>query len=186
MSDRLVQAFLNLFNFNGMVAFIGGVLATLFIFWLDDRRRDRVYPQNKPHRTRFKSILLLWLMVYLVVGYIAVQEQTQANKIEALNHCNAEFLKVSKIRQDAGDQTDEWSRIKTKAMNDWLKEVIVNPPEEMLQRRMKDPNDPIYIRWAISTTVHYETIIDQAEQQQEASLADRRAHPLPELTCGQK
>lgn len=177
--NGLTDSLLGLFHLNNMLAFIAGVLATLFTFWCSDRVRDHKFPENAPHRTTFKSLVLLWMMVYVVVGYIAVQEQAQAN-------CTTEILRVNKIRQDAGDKTDDYSLTKTKAMNDWLREVIVFPPPDMLERRRNNPNDPVYIAWAIKMTTMYSTIIDQAQQQQEASIADRKAHPLPEPKCGQK
>jgi hypothetical protein len=177
MLSDLTHSILGLFKLGNMLAFIAGVLATLFTFWTADRWRDYKEPELRPHRTKFKSLVLLWMMVYIVVGYIAVQEQQQAD-------CTAQILDVGQKRQEAGEKTDDWSLVKTKAMNDWLRDVIVFPPPEMLERRTKNPNDPVYLNWAIRLTTKYSTIIDQAQQEQEAAIEERKRHPLPEPNCG--
>ena len=185
--DPFAVAFFDLFDLNGLLAFIGGVLATFLWCWAQDRYHDKTNPENKPHRTKFRSLLLLWMMVYVVVGYIAIKQQSQSIAIHRMANdtkaCQAEFLKQLKIRSEASDQAEEWSRRKTKAIGDWMHELTF-PPPDMAERRRLDPRDPVYQRWALDITDKYFQQINAAEVEQAAAIAERKKHPLPEPTCG--
>lgn len=180
-------AFFGLFNLTGLLAFLGGILATYIYCWAKDRYHDRTDPMHKPHRTAFRSMLLLWMLVYIVVGYIALQQQAQSMAVHRLaektEHCQQEFMQGLKNRAQAADESDKWSNIKTGAVAEWMHNLTF-PPPEMAARRTTNPQDPIYIKWALGMTDHYFEIIDNANQQQQEAIDYRRTHPLPEPTCG--
>lgn len=188
-SSSIAQAFVNLFSLSGLIAFVGGVVATFLYYWMKDRIADRrePNPDGTKHRTQFKSLLVLWMLVYLVVGYIALQEQYQADKIRELSantqRCNHEFQAALKARSEAVDETDKWSSIKTKALSDWMHDLLM-PPPDIAERRTVNPNDPLVQQWGLKVTAKYDGIIQGAQEQQNASLETRRQHPLPEPTCG--
>lgn len=188
-NDPLVRSFVGLFDLSGLLAFLGGVLFTYVWMWLKDRYHDRTDPAHKPHRTAFRSMLLLWMLVYVVVGYIALQQQAQANAVHQLadqtESCQADFLRSLKDRSQASDDADNWSQIKTQAIAEWM-HALTFPPQDMIERRVKNPNDPEYVRWALLTTEHYFEVIDNANQQQDSALNYRKSHPLPEPKCGKR
>lgn len=186
-NDPLVQAFLNLFSLTGLLAFLAGILSTYVWMWGKDRYHDRTDPAHRPHRTAFRSMLLLWMLVYIVVGYIALQQQAQSVAVHKLaadtERCQSDFLASLHDRAKANDESDKWSTVKTEAIAAWMHELTF-PPPDMAALRTRSPNDPVYVKWALTMTDHYFEIIDNANQQQAEAIEYRQSHPLPEPKCG--
>lgn len=176
----LSDALAGLFSLAGLIAFLTGMLSTRVYYWLKCDWWNRRHPDEPPRYPQFKSLVILWSLIFIIMTFIGVEQQRLANYVI---DCNRQFQTISKLRQVAGDETDEWSKVKTQAMGDWMKELLF-PPNDMAERRAKDPKDPVYMQWALDITDHYYKIIDQAEREQDSSIAERKAHPLPEPSCG--
>lgn len=176
-----------LFSFSGLVAFLVGLALGYIYAKVQCEWWNRKHPDQKPRKVEFKSLIILWAMIFIFLAYVGVQQHKTQNNLTKLASdvadCNKEFQTISKARQVAGDETDAWSNVKTKAMGDWLRELLF-PPVEMADRRVNDPKDPIYQQWALNTTDKYYKVIDQAERAQEVALQYRKDHPLPEPLCG--
>lgn len=193
------ELFGGLFSFGGLIGFLVGVALTIVFYRLEDRYSSRHCPEDgtpKPMH-KLRSIWILWAILFVVTGYIGVQEQTTANQVRHLSantaECQKQFFTALKLRaqvndkiQKSNNQSDEWSREKTLAISNWLRDILT-PPADMLALRERDSADPKYTEWVINITQSYLHKIDILEKAQEAELADRAAHPqppLPEPTCG--
>lgn len=185
--NHLTSVFGGLFSLSGLIAFMLGVLGTRLYYLLQERWQDRCDPAHRPHHVRLRSLTLLWALIFIITGYIGIQQQQTANQVRQLSAdtsaCQKEFFTVLKARAQSNDQTDEWSREKTFAISSWLRDILF-PPADMLALREKSPPDPLYTQWVIDTTSKYLNQIDTLEKAQETSLSDRAAHPLPEPSCG--
>lgn len=185
--NHLTNMFGGLFSLSGLIAFMLGVAATRVYYFVQERLEDKRDPSCAPHHHRFRSLILLWAFIFIITGYIGFQEQVTAMTVRQLSadtaSCQKQFFTALKARAVSNDQTDEWSRQKTLAISNWLRDILT-PPADMLAMRQANPSDPRYTAWVIDTTSGYLRQIDALEKAQEDSLADRATHPLPEPTCG--
>lgn len=108
-----------------------------------------------------------------IVGYVAVQNQQNAN-------CVREFNEVLRVRSGISMENDQLSRMERSAFAEWLR-VLLNPPPEIAA--MAD-DDPRYQQWGRQVTAYYYKQIRAIEDQQVANDKVRAANPLPEPTCG--
>jgi len=175
-----------LFSASGLIAFAGGVAATRGYYWVKCQMWNRHHPDDL-RSIGFRSLYILWSLIFIFITYVGVQQNQTSHRVEALSEntarCQREFLQQLKFKTEAGEDTDKWSAIKTKALSDWMHELLM-PPADIASRRLADPKDPIVFQWSLSVTAHYDGIIQEAQEQQEAALQARMAHPLPEATCG--
>lgn len=185
--NHLTSVFGGLFSLSGLIAFMLGVVAARLYYFVQERLEDKLDPSCAPHHHRFRSLILLWSFIFIVTGFIGFQQQQTANQVRQLSadtlDCQKQFFTALKARAQSNDQTDEWSRQKTLAISNWLRDILT-PPSEMLKIREDSPSDPRYTAWVIDTTSNYLRQIDALEKAQEDALADRAAHPLPEPSCG--
>lgn len=176
-----------LFSLSGLVAFLLGLVSFPVFYWVKGLVWDKEHPDENRQRPRIKSLWFLWSLIFIYSFFIGIQQQKTADDLTTLTRqtaaCQREFFSQLKGKFDAGEETDKWSNIKTRALDDWLHDIL-NPPGDMAERRAKDPRDPVYQAWAFSITGKYDGLIQQAEKEQEASLEERKSHPLPEPTCG--
>lgn len=182
-NPTLAQSFLNLFSLSGLIAFLAGVLCTYFWYWAKDRWRDRKDPARAPHRTQFRSLLLLWVLVYVVVGYMAIKQETLA---QDTRHCEVEFQQHSIDMQRVQHDDSMANRAQLTALADWFKDALF-PPPDIAKIRADDPNwqtNPVYLRWALDMTNQHYAVIEQAQEQQRQADEYRQQHPPPKPTCG--
>lgn len=177
-----------LYNFahlvSNLLAFIAGVACTLAYCWLHDRWKDRSEPWAGRHRTRFRSLTLLWVLIFVIAGYDSAQQYSTASDLKHLAAktagCQRDFFDVLKRRSDANDETDNWSAKKTEAIANWMHEITFPPANIIAHREVRDQ---VYQQWLWDTTGKYFALIDQADQEQKDALKRRQELVLPEPTC---
>lgn len=182
-NPSLAQSFENLFSLTGLIAFLAGMLAQYVYCWSKDRYRDRIDPTHSPHRTKFKSLLLLWVLVYVVVGFMAVKQQRMS---EDSLRCNREFHQRETEIIDIQNDYMKANTVQLKEVSAWFHDALF-PPPEIAQIRQTDPNwqvNPTYIKWALEMTSKHEIVIQLAQEQQAVADEARKQRPLPEPKCG--
>lgn len=190
MGEPLTQALSELFSLSGLIAFLLGMVATHFYYYVRCRYLDRSDPDGKPHRMRYKSTLILWALIIVTTGYIGVQQfETKSNLYELTIHtsqCQADFNNALTARAAISADNDKWSAIQRKAIADWLHEILL-PPPDIQEIRNHDPQfgtNPRYVQWSIDVTTKYYNVIQKAQDEQDQNAKERADHPLPEPTCG--
>lgn len=171
MINYLTNLFGGLFSSKGVFSFILGMVVMRLVYWVKDSVLHVGIPGGKA-----KLLPILWALIFLFIGFISVQQQKTLN-------CQHEFATILKVRSDSNDQTDDWSRVKTDSIADWMHQWTF-PPQDMLERRIKNNDDPVYRRWLWRMSEDHLETIRKAEQQQLDAIERRKQNPLPEPTCG--
>lgn len=128
-----------------------------------------------------RKLRIKWRPIVIIVSvitfmYITIQTQESADCIRA-------FQVTLKTRSIIQEENDHWSQVQRTALAEWIFEIL-NPPHDIAEIRKAAPADPRVTDWATTMTSKYSEIIQNAQQEQERNMAERRAHPLPEPTCG--
>lgn len=174
---------MDLFSLTGLIAFLGGMLAQYLWCWAKDRWRDRKDPDNAPHRTAFRSLLLLWMLIFVVVGYMGVKQQRLADET---TRCEREFQQQLTAQIDAQTTYSRENTSQLEALSGWFHDALF-PPAEIAHIRATNPNwqnDPVYLRWALDMTNEHAKVIDAAQARQQEADEQRARNPLPKPTCG--
>lgn len=186
MMHSINAALAGLFSLTGLLAFLAGFCADRLVRTFICRWWNRRHPDQPPKTVKFKGLYMLWALIFVFIGYIGVQQNQTSEHLQVLakstGECQDKLIKQLKARAQISDDMDNWSAIQRKALNDWLHEILF-PPPDIAARRAEDPKDPRVQQWGLDVTTKYSDIIEEAERAQDASLAQRAAHPLPDVSC---
>lgn len=118
-----------------------------------------------------RTIGTLWIIVGLVSGLVIHTNLHEAG-------CSRQFRAALIARSEANDAADEFENQQDEAQLQWLKD-IGNPPPEL-------GNDwgPARMAWLQKVNANGASRVQQLIDNRRKAIAERRAHPLPELTCG--
>jgi hypothetical protein len=186
-------------------SFLGGAVLGLagMRMWCRARARylDAMDPlPNGDHRTA-GGLNMTWMAAAItagVMGYVLLQaegaHQDTLNLTAATNRCWSErytrtrgFIEDQVHLSDLGRRQWQIQRDTNAAYSELFKAVI-DPPPELAGDSL---NDPRRQAWTLGITRLYEFKIQELDHQSDALFverdrvdADRKAHPLPEITCG--
>lgn len=118
-----------------------------------------------------RVIASIWITVALVSGLVIHSSIHEAD-------CSKQFRAALIARSDANDAADEFEERQDEAQLQWLKD-IGNPPPELGNNW-----GPERLAWLQEVNANGAARVQQLIDNRRAALAERRAHPLPELTCG--
>ena len=186
----MTEALANLLSISSLIAFLLGVGATKGYYYVRCRMLDKSDPEHKPHSKPSKSLIVLWALVFLMTGVTGIQGYETANEVRQLaadtKECQNQFTEALIARARISADNDKWSAIQRKAIADWLREILL-PPPDIAKIRNDDPNfgtNPRYVQWSFDVTTKYYNIIQEAQDEQDQNVAERAQHPLPEPSCG--
>jgi len=190
MAESILQALAGLFSLSGLISFFAGIGVTRVYYWFRCRHLDKVDPRHRPHVNRYRGLVLLWGLVFVLTGYMGVQYQVTQTRVRNLSQetqdCQREFNTALIARSRIAAENDTWSAIQRRALADWLHEILL-PPPHIADLRLNDPafgSNPEYVQWSIDVTTKYYNIIQKAQDEQDENVRERAGHPLPEPTCG--
>lgn len=143
-------------------------------------------------RYKHKRTVINWRYAGLALGIVAiifVSIQTQTaytlakTTAQEVQDCQREFNAALKNRSAISEENDHWSYVQRTALSEWLRNIIL-PPPDIAYLRMNDPGNPRVQQWGIVVTTRYSNIVQEAQEKQDAALKIRAEHPLPDPTCG--
>lgn len=184
--NEILDAFAGLFSITGILAFAAGVVATLTYTRIRAIVDDRIDPDNSPHSYSLKPLVMLWTLIFLMIGYIGVQEEMQAITVRRLvretAQCEHEFRQVYLTNVAAQRQSDELAKAERAAQVEWLKETTTPPPTIAALHT----TDPLYQAWAITMSKNWLDKIGAIESERQHQLDIVASHQLPEPQCGRR
>lgn len=171
-----------LFSLQGVAGFVLGAAGMrLYIWWRD---------HHAGLRSRSKSLVLAWVLMVLVIGYIGAQAQvthdatvTQTRQAAAFaastKHCQDELIAALRTRTTITTDNDYWANQQRLALRDLISALIA-PPAEIAVLAGDDPARMTYTQTVLAKA---SARIDDAQAQLDQNAADRAAHPYPDPDC---
>jgi hypothetical protein len=197
-SSMMMPDLTSLFSLVGVLDFgIGFMLRALYCR-LKNKMLDRWYPEDAPHRSVMKMVVVAWGIAIIGIFYTGVQTQHTHDQTLALannvSRCWAESYTQTSAQIDLNAQNDKISRQQQalqreydRATSFWIKSLIA-PPGELADQ---DTNSPDRKAWDLQVTAEYQDTLNDLGAQSDALVDQRKAlddarakHPLPEATCG--
>lgn len=185
----ILDALGGLFSISSLMSFLFGVGSTVVFFKIEDWQEQRHNSRGKvPFVHKFRSLWVLWSMVFLLTGYIGLQQYDTARQVRKLAHdtvdCQRQFNAALKVRGVINDENDKLSRLQRDSLAKWFSQLL-SPPSEILYIRENDPNfgtNPTYVKWSVDITKIYYNTVQKAQAQQDENT--RKRPPYPEPSCG--
>jgi hypothetical protein len=159
------------------------------VYWL-----DRYRPLQDGFRREAPRVNRTWIGALLALAMVAwsiYQIEVTAHRTDRVTDdakafsaqvqaCQKDFNNALRWRTQIQSENDALAARDRAALRQWLA-TLLNPPPDIKQL---DPNDPIRQAWGIGVTENYMSWARTIEEQRQHNEDERRAHPLPEPTCG--
>lgn len=140
-------------------------------------------------KVKRKKILISWQFTGIAVGVVvmvitSVQSQiaytTAKQATVQMQNCQREFNTTLKARAKITTENDQLSQDRSLVVVSWIHSLLFPPPpyDKM------DPNDPPRQKYALILTLGADKRFRELLAKQDALLAERDRHPLPDPTCG--
>lgn len=171
--------FSGLATFGGFFCFLVGFLTC----YLGHAVKQR-YLHRRPHISWLRAGIAVGIAVIVLTSFQSSIAYNLANETATeVQQCQKDFNVALRARAKLAEENDRWSQVQRKALGDWLHAILL-PPPDIAALRVTNPNDVKVTEWGIRITTYYSEIVQHAQQQQDAALAERARHPLPDPTCG--
>ena len=182
----------SLFNLAGAISFSLGVIACRVYYFVVDKVNDHKHPESAPHSRRWKSVMMAWVLVGIVVAYTfiethnayALTKQTDARATalaQEVKDCQNDFNASLKARSDATVQEAHLNIAERKALEDWVN-ALFNPPDDLRAFSLATPQREAYVE---GVTAVYNQRVAALESAQDQVNAVRDNNQLPDQnTCG--
>jgi hypothetical protein len=171
--------------------FIGGMLFERGYMWINDKYQDHKDPDNAPHKTQWRSVVLAWAVGIFVFLYIALTTaQTHAMTVAQAEEAKQQAADTKKclsslqsaLLADRALQTqmNDLAKQQRQAQDEWL-QLLTAPPKEMFDLHTTDPK---FQDWAIGINNTYKARLDDINARYDSVFNQLIEHPLPEPGCG--
>lgn len=140
-------------------------------------------------KVKRRRVLISWQFTGIAVGVIAIlitSVQTQIAYTTAkqtaleVQNCQREFNAALKARSKITTENDQLTQDRSLIVVSWIHALLFPPaPYDKM-----DPNDPPRQKYALILTLGADKKFRESLATQDALLAERDRHPLPDPTCG--
>lgn len=180
----ITDAIAGLFDVGGLLGFIAGIVIGRCWYWICDRVNDWRHPEEGKHRTGFRSLTMMWALLFIIMGFIGFQQRAQANTIRSLRGnveaCQREFQQAQIYRDQVKADNDDVDKEDRIARIEWLKAIIL-PPLNIAQLHTTDPR---FQQYTIDISREYFNRMNNIDQRRQSNQKKLAEHPLPKAKCG--
>ena len=167
------------------LSFFAGVgVHHIYCKYWRDREARFMFAQKENGDYRFSNRFWIYTVIAtVVIGFIGFKTQATADKVEnqakLTAQCLSQVLSTIDTRTQINAENDEWSQRQRTALGTMLNGLI-NPPPEI---DALPPDSTVRQNWAEEIVREQLKVINDAQVQQDANIADRMEHPYPPPDC---
>lgn len=188
--ETVMQVLSNLFEWDNILFFVLGCVATIVFDKLKGRWMDKKFPKEAPHQRRFNVRHIIMAVAAIFAIFVFVQSTTTQidNRKTAIevNDCVLSFTDALSYRTTIttkdtalADRLEQLRRDDANALRDALTAVIAAPPGP---DQGKVVNDALQgLTRSIAESDQERAAIDR---ERAANAEERRQNPYPEPSCG--